>query len=120
MVMKKTWVILSAVLMALILIIGTTYKEVNKEYLRIHIRANSNLEVDQLIKYEIKDAIVETLIPYVANCNSFEDVEFMLEENLQLIDNVANAVLKKRGLFIRQNLSLQVKSFQQGVTMVLY
>lgn len=95
--MKKVWVILSVILMVAILIIGTTYKEVNTEYLRIHIRANSNLEVDQLVKYEIKDAIVEALIPYVANCNSFEDVENMLQKNLALIDGVANSVLKQNG-----------------------
>ena len=31
----------------------------NSEYLRIHIRANSNLAIDQDIKYEIKDELVQ-------------------------------------------------------------
>ena len=96
--MKKVWVVLAVIIMGVLVIIGTTYKEVNTEYLRIHIRANSNLEVDQLVKYKIKDAIVETLTPHVASCNSFEDVEAMLENNLNLVDSVANSVLKQNNL----------------------
>ena len=95
--MKKVWVILSVIIMLGILIVGTTYKDVNKDYLRIHIRANSNLEIDQLVKYQIKDAIVEALTPHVAGCNSFEDVEQMLCKNLSFVDNVANGVLKRNG-----------------------
>ena len=30
----------------------------NKEYLRIHVRADSNLESDQAVKYKVKDAVV--------------------------------------------------------------
>lgn len=96
--MKSLWVGLTILIMAGLLVIGTTYKEVNTEYLRIHIRANSNTEVDQIVKYEIKDAIVEMLVPYVASCNSFEDVEIMLESKLELINSVANSVLAKNNL----------------------
>ena len=81
----------------LIVIFGTTYKQVNSDYLRIHIRANSNAEVDQLVKYKIKDAVVDALIPYVAECNSFEEVKIMIKEKLYLVDNVANTVLKQNG-----------------------
>ena len=40
------------------------------EYLRIHIRANSNSECDQSIKYKIRDEIVPYLTPYLADCQS--------------------------------------------------
>lgn len=96
--MKTVWAVLAGILVVAILIFGTTYKEVNTEYLRVHIRANSNLEVDQIIKYQIKDAIVEVLTPHVAECNSFEDVEDMLSQNLNLVDSVANMVLRKNNL----------------------
>lgn len=96
--MKSLWAIISVLVMVGLLIFGTTYKEVNTEYLRIHIRANSNAEVDQIVKYEIKDAIVEALVPYVASCNSFEEVEIMLGGKLELINSVANSVLAKNNL----------------------
>lgn len=95
--MKKIGIILSVMVIVLIVILGTTYREVNKEYLRIHIRANSNAEVDQLIKYKIKDEIVVTITPYIADCNNFGEVKLVLKENLTLIDNIANSVLIKNG-----------------------
>lgn len=95
--MKKIGVVISIVVILLIVILGTTYKQVNKDYLRIHIRANSNAEVDQLVKYKIKDEIVATLTPYIANCESFDDVKIVIGANLDLIDLVANNVLKQNG-----------------------
>ena len=73
--MKKLAVLGAVVVIALIVILGTTYKEINTEYLRIHIRANSNLEVDQNVKYKIKDQVVLTLTPLIASCDSFESVK---------------------------------------------
>ena len=40
------------------------------DYLRIHIRANSNSACDQAVKYEVKDEIVTALTPVVAGCES--------------------------------------------------
>ncbi|MBE7075376.1 MAG: hypothetical protein E7376_05305 [Clostridiales bacterium] len=95
--MKKIGIIVSVVLIGILLIFGTTYKEVNTEYLRIHIRANSNLEIDQMVKYKIKDAVVNTLTPYIATCNSFDEVKQLMGDNLLLIDSVANSILKENG-----------------------
>lgn len=95
--MKKLGVVISIIAILLIVIVGTTYKQVNKDYLRIHIRANSNAEVDQLVKYKIKDEIVVSLTPYVADCESFDDVKVVVSANLDLIDLVANNVLKQNG-----------------------
>ena len=93
--MKKLAVLGAVVVIAIIVIFGTTYTQVNTEYLRIHIRANSNLQVDQNIKYKIKDQVVFTLTPIIAGCDSFESVKQVMSENLALIDSVANRILKE-------------------------
>ena len=90
---------------------GTIYKDVNKEYLRIHIRANSNEAVDQNVKYEIKDAIVEFLTPVVANCNNFEEVKICMSNNLENIDRVANIILTKNGFSYRAKSKLAQEEF---------
>lgn len=95
--MKKFGIIIGLLLFAVVLIFGTTYKQVNTDYLRIHIRANSNAEVDQLVKYKIKDAVVTVLTPYISSCTSFEDVKNMLGQKLDLVDSTANAILKENG-----------------------
>lgn len=109
--MKKVWAIFAIIIMGVLLVVGTTYKEVNTQYLRIHIRANSNLQVDQLVKYKIKDAIVEVLTPHVASCDSFDDVKIMLQNNLSLVDNITNSVLKQNNLNYTAKSKLATEEF---------
>lgn len=40
------------------------------DYLRLHIRANSNLKIDQDVKYKIKDVVVECLTPHFSGIDS--------------------------------------------------
>ena len=42
----------------------------HEEYLRIHIRADSNLYTDQAVKYKVRDKVVEYLTPLVAECQT--------------------------------------------------
>ena len=71
------------------------------EYLRIHIRANSNSEIDQSVKYMVKDAIVEALIPVLSEVESKEEAVKVMTENFDYIENVADAVLKSEGFSYR-------------------
>ncbi|MDD4815617.1 MAG: stage II sporulation protein R [Clostridia bacterium] len=80
-----------AVLTFFLVFFGTN--DSNNEYLRIHIRANSNQTVDQNIKYQIKDAVVDAMIPFLAECETKEKSYQIIENNLQYIENVANNVL---------------------------
>ncbi len=68
-----------------------------KEYLRIHVRAASNSEIDQQVKYKVKDAVVNFLTPYIVECDTKKMAEDMLKENLTAIEKVANRVLKENG-----------------------
>ena len=38
------------------------------EYLRMHVRANSNSAEDQAVKYKVRDAVVQFITPYAAQC----------------------------------------------------
>lgn len=67
------------------------------EYLRVHIRANSNLEEDQKIKYMVKDAVVEALIPVLAEVETKAEAEKVLSKKFSYIQKVADAVLSKNG-----------------------
>ena len=71
--------------------------QVNTEYLRIHVRAQSNSSVDQEVKYEVKDAVVEYLTPHIAQVSTKEQAKKMLKGNLRQIENVANTVLREKG-----------------------
>ena len=67
------------------------------EYLRIHIRANSNSIEDQNVKYKVKDEIVEALIPVLSEVETFEEAKSVISNNFSLITSVADNVLKQEG-----------------------
>jgi len=69
----------------------------NPEFLRIHIRANSNAENDQNIKYLVKQYVVEKLNPLFENVKSKKQAIETLCENLAFIESLANEVLTENG-----------------------
>lgn len=85
--------------------------EQKQEYIRIHVRANSNLEIDQNVKYEIKDEIVSYLIPSIAQCQTREDFIVTIIKNLEAIKNVANNVLKQKGFSYSANVKFCKENF---------
>ena len=95
-----------------IIVFGLTNKtETNSEYLRIHIRANSNSEIDQSVKYEVKDAVVEAMIPLLSNCETKKEAENVLSNNFAKIESVANNVLKRNGFAYYSKARLATEEF---------
>ena len=68
------------------------------QYLRIHIRANSNEESAQAVKYQVRDAVVEYLTPIVANCQTKAQATAQIQTNLSTLQAVANSVLLSQGI----------------------
>lgn len=67
------------------------------DYLRIHIRANSNSMDDQNVKYLVKDCIVEYLSPIIAECQDKSEMISAINYNLDSIEDIANSVLEENG-----------------------
>lgn len=97
--MKYIVSILSVIGIIVILAIGalTPSSTTEIDYLRIHIRANSNSQVDQDVKYQVKDAVVEALIPLLAEVRTKDEAVRIMTDNFSYIENVANGVLKEEG-----------------------
>ena len=85
------------------------------EYLRIHIRANSNSQEDQEVKYQVKDAVVEALIPLLCDAETFEKAKSVVEENFSLIEEVSDAVLKTNGFNYRAKAEIKTEFFPSRV-----
>ena len=86
-----------------------------EEYLRIHVRADSNLENDQAVKYKVKDAVVEYLTPYIAECDTKKKAQTLLTDRLDEIERVADKVLKENGFDYRATASVKVEEFPTRV-----
>ena len=65
----KKFIGLALVLIAIIIAavyFGTSVSETaqaENDYLRIHVRANSNEDIDQNVKYKVKDEVVKFITP---------------------------------------------------------
>lgn len=90
---------------------GESNDNIKTEYLRIHIRANSNLEIDQNVKYKVKDAVIEYLTPYIAECDTESKAEKLLFDNLSGIKKVANNVLSENGFNYTSNVKVKTETF---------
>jgi len=75
------------------------------DYLRLHIRANSNSAVDQKVKYEIKDDLVEYLTPYLCNVSSKEKAISYINSLKPSIERRCIEILRSKGF----NYSVNVK-----------
>lgn len=67
------------------------------EYLRIHIRANSNNLADQNIKYEIKDLVVTYLTPVIEKAKSKDEAIRLVENEKSAVNRLIDRFLKENG-----------------------
>lgn len=83
----------------------------NQQYLRIHIRANSNTQLDQGVKYQVKDAVVDFMIPHLANCQNKQDATQVVANNLANIEHVATTILQQNGFCYVAHARLATENF---------
>ena len=113
--MKRTFTIFFLFLMILVFIIAgvniSNNSKNHKNYLRIHIRANSNLDVDQQVKYLVKDAIVDYLTPIISTCNTKDDFEKILQQSLVNIQCIADEILAHNSFDYKSSASINNEYF---------
>lgn len=114
--MKKITII-SALILTVICLVGFASKSVKindvqaSSYLRIHIRANSNEYVDQDIKYQVKDKVIEYITPLIANCNSKSEVQNIISNNSNNIKNLIDEYLLLQGFDYKSNIKINAEMF---------
>ena len=72
--------------------------QVCSEYLRIHIRADSDEPQAQAAKYAVRDALIEALSPTVAECESFAEAAERLRAMEDTLSAVGTETLRQQGL----------------------
>ena len=112
-----------ALLIAVFAIIGTvalvknmeTTAQADTDYLRIHVRANSNSQTDQNIKYIVKDEVVRFITPYAAQCTDKEKAIKIISSILPQIEEVCDRVLKENGFSYTSKASVRAEEFPTRV-----
>ena len=111
------------VLISIIAILGTvllvknmgTSAQADTDYLRIHVRANSNSQTDQSIKYIVKDEVVKFITPYAAQCTDKEKAISIISDILPEIEEVCDGVLKENGFSYKSKASVRAEEFPTRV-----
>ena len=109
--MKKIVICFISILGIIFALIFAKQDDSNPEYLRIHIRANSNSSLDQEVKYKVKDEVVDALIPVLAEVQTFEEAKEKVVQNFDLVEDVANNVLRENGFDYVASVRLDEEEF---------
>ena len=83
----------------------------NREFIRIHVRADSDDEAAQAVKYRVRDAIVTLLTPIVAEAETYEEAVALLVANEQVIAEKATGVLRENGFDYAATAALKRETF---------
>lgn len=110
---SKKLVFCAAVFLVLILVIVLwgDFSSDNQRYLRIHIRANSNDECDQDVKYLVKNQVVNYLTPYLAQAHSKGEAAGIIKQRLKDIEQVCRQTLQEKGYSYSVKASVTQENF---------
>lgn len=78
-----------------------------EEIIRFHVIANSDSEEDQALKLLVKNTLVEKLSPYLSNTDTIEEARNVLKDNIALIKELAEDIIKANGYDYRVAVSLE-------------
>ena len=118
--MKKVLAIVAVVAAVIISLVVVGFKSetvqaADNDYLRIHVRANSNSAEDQKVKYEVKDEIVSFITPYIKECVDKEAAMKVMGELTDEISAVADKALRARGYNYGARASVRAEQFPTRV-----
>jgi stage II sporulation protein R len=94
---------------------GTTSSQSNVDYLRIHVRANSNSQDDQAVKYLVKDKVVEFITPYIAECVTKAKAMEVMSALTSQIEDVCDTQLKASGFAYKSSAKVTSEKFPTRV-----
>ena len=86
-----------------------------EEYLRIHIRADSNEDSAQAVKYKVRDRVVEYLTPLVAGYETKSEALQGVARNLPAISTVVEEILQEEGFAYGATAELCIENFPTRV-----
>jgi len=95
-----------------LLLISCTPQEIDhSDYIRIHVRANSDSESDQTIKLAVRDAIIQYLSPLAVRTKSRYEMWTLMKEKTAEIKNIADSTLYSCGYSYKGRVTLRRESF---------
>lgn len=89
--------------------------DIPQQSIRLRILANSDSAADQLVKKQVRDAIIENMNVWVADAKSLDEARSITRNHLPELNNVVGQVLKQKGFHYAYNVELGVVDFPTKV-----
>ena len=87
--------------------------DLTQEVVRIHIRANSNSDIDQEVKLRVRDSVTEYLTERLEGVNSKAQALETLDASKAQITKIANEVLAQNGFDYKANIYIGKETFPE-------
>lgn len=108
--------ILAALTLCGLLLTVPLIKVEQQDFLRIHVRADSNEQTDQQIKFAVKDEVEKLLSDKLQGADTKAEAMRRIEGALEEITQVCNATLDKNGKSYRASVAVKRKPFRCAAT----
>lgn len=103
--------ILSLLLILTLIILNKDKIVIPKEALRIRVIASSNSSDDQKIKVDVKNELEDEIYYLLKDVKSIDKARVVINDNLGIIDNRINELLKKNNYDIKYDLNFGYNYF---------
>ncbi len=81
--------------------------------LRLHVIANSDSDLDQSVKLQVRDAIVAYLQQDMLNAENLNDAQAYVEDHLDKVKNIADSVLAQNGFAYQSTVRVCIDEFPE-------
>ena len=81
--------------------------------LRLHVIANSDSDLDQAVKLQVRDAVVAYLQQDMLDSQNLSDAEAYVQDHLDKLKHVADSVLANNGLGYQSAVSVCIDEFPE-------
>ncbi len=88
---------------------STVSENLSNNFFRLHILANSNLEIDQKLKLKVRDGIIDYMESQNFSDKSKSDVIKFTQENLEILKGITEEIIKSSGF--NYPVSLEIGNF---------
>lgn len=110
------------VIILVYMVIATTFKtyKIPDEAIRIRVIANSNSDYDQEMKAKVKEKVEKDMYGLLKDVNKVDDARNIIKNNLNMVDNDVENILKKNNYQIDYDINYGYNYFPtkkyKGVT----
>lgn len=92
---------------------GCLQQRENSDYLRIHIRANSDRNVDQEVKLVVRDCVIDYLSPLLQSAKTRSEAEHIVLTHVPELENEIDELLYSCGFFYGCNVVIDTEFFDK-------